>query len=102
MSEEIAALSKRIDALEHALGIEQDVNQVRRLQYTYGYFIDKSQYNEVADLFAEDGEVWFLGGIYRGKAGGAPPLYRAVPDAVHRGTTARATAGCSITRSSRW
>ena len=39
------------------------------MQYTYGYFIDKSQYNEVVDLFADDGDVWFLGGIYRGKAG---------------------------------
>jgi len=69
LSDEIAKLTKRIDDLEHALGIEQDVNQVRRVQYTYGYFIDKSQYNECVDLFADDGEVWFLGGIYKGKAG---------------------------------
>jgi len=66
---ELNALRQRLDDLEHQLGIEQDVNAVRRLQYTYGYFIDKSQYNEVADLFADDGEVWFLGGIYKGKAG---------------------------------
>jgi hypothetical protein len=66
---EIEKLAARVDALEHALGIEQDVNQVRRVQYTYGYLIDKSQYNEVVDLFAEDGDVWFLGGIYKGKAG---------------------------------
>jgi hypothetical protein len=65
----IDQLARRIDALEHQLGIEQDVNQIRRVQYTYGYFIDKSQYNEVVDLFADDGEVWFLGGIYKGKAG---------------------------------
>lgn len=26
-------------------------------------------YNEVVDLFAEDSDVWFLGGIYRGKSG---------------------------------
>ena len=65
----IEQLARRIDALEHQLGIEQDVNQIRRVQYTYGYFIDKSQYNEVVDLFADDGEVWFLGGIYKGKAG---------------------------------
>ena len=65
----IEQLARRLDALEHQLGIEQDVNQIRRVQYTYGYFIDKSQYNEVVDLFDEDGEVWFLGGIYKGKAG---------------------------------
>ena len=66
---DIAKLTARIEKLEHELAIEQDIHQVRRVQYAYGYFIDKSQYNEVVDLFADEGEVWFLGGIYRGKAG---------------------------------
>src|SRR2546430_11128788 len=66
---DIAALTARIEKLEHELAVEQDIHQIRRVQYTYGYFIDKSQYNEVVDLFADDGEVWFLGGIYRVKAG---------------------------------
>lgn len=66
---EIAELKRRLDELEHGLGVQQDIHAVRRLQYAYGYFIDKSQYDEVVDLFADDGEVWFLGGIYRGKAG---------------------------------
>ena len=62
---DIAALEERIVKLEHELAIQQDIHQIRRIQYTYGYFIDKSQYNEVAD----QGDVWFLGGIYKGKAG---------------------------------
>lgn len=66
---DLAALEARIAKLEHDLGVQQDVEQIRRIQYTYGYFIDKSQYNEVVDLFSDDGEVWFLGGIYRGKEG---------------------------------
>ena len=66
---DVAELKRRIDELEHQLGIQQDIHAVRRLQYAYGYFIDKSQYDEVVDLFADDGEVWFLGGIYKGKAG---------------------------------
>jgi hypothetical protein len=71
MSDEtrFAALERRIAELEHQLGIQQDIHAVRRLQYAYGYFIDKSQYAEVVDLFSDDGEVWFLGGIYRGRAG---------------------------------
>lgn len=64
-----AELLRRIDVLEHSLGIQQDIHDVRRLQYAYGYFIDKSQYNEVVDLFSDLGEVWFLGGIYKGKEG---------------------------------
>jgi hypothetical protein len=66
---EMKALEERIVQLERQLGIQQDIDDIRRLQYTYGYFIDKSQYNEVVDLFSDDGDVWFLGGIYKGKAG---------------------------------
>jgi hypothetical protein len=66
---DIAALEARITKLEHELAIQQDIHQIRRIQYTYGYFIDKSQYNEVVDLFSDQGDVWFLGGIYKGKAG---------------------------------
>ncbi len=65
----LADLKTRLDRLEHELGIQQDIHAVRRVQYAYGYFIDKTQYDEVVDLFADDGEVWFLGGKYKGKAG---------------------------------
>ena len=66
---DLTALTARIEKLEHELAVQQDIHQIRRVQYTYGYFIDKSQYNEVVDLFADDAEVWFLGGIYKGRAG---------------------------------
>jgi len=62
-------LEARVAELEHQLGVQQDIHAIRRLQYAYGYFIDKSQYDEVVDLFAESGEVWFHGGIWRGKTG---------------------------------
>ncbi len=65
----LSELSARVAKLEAELAIQQDIHQIRRLQYTYGYFIDKSQYNEVVDLFSDEGDVWFLGGIYKGKAG---------------------------------
>jgi hypothetical protein len=66
---DIAALVARIEKLEQELAIQQDIHQIRRIQYTYGYFIDKSMYNEVVDLFSDQGEVWFMGGIYKGRAG---------------------------------
>lgn len=69
MGEDTAALAARIERLEHEVGRLQDESAIRKLQYSYGYFIDKSQYNECVDLFSDDAEVWFLGGIYKGKAG---------------------------------
>lgn len=62
-------LEKKLEALEHEVGLLQDVNAIRKLQYAYGYFIDKSQYDEVVSLFSDDGEVWFLGGVYKGIEG---------------------------------
>ncbi len=58
----IAGLADRINVLEAE-------GAVRRLQYTYGYLIDKCMYDEVSDLFAKDGEVRFMGGIYKGREG---------------------------------
>ena len=66
---ELSLLRQKLDDLEHEVGRLRDESDIRKVQYSYGYFIDKSQYNECVDLFSEDGEVWFLGGIYKGKAG---------------------------------
>jgi hypothetical protein len=66
---ELSLLRQKLDDLEQEVGRLRDESEIRKVQYSYGYFIDKSQYNECVDLFAENGEVWFLGGIYKGKAG---------------------------------
>lgn len=60
--DELAVLRDRIARLE-------DEQAIRKLQHAYGYFIDKCLYEETVDLFAEDGEVRFMGGIWRGKRG---------------------------------
>jgi hypothetical protein len=62
-------LENTVAALTQQVGILEDVNAIRRLQYLYGYFIDKCLYDETVDLYAEDGEVRFMGGIWRGKQG---------------------------------
>lgn len=67
--DQIQALTERVAALEAQLGNLADVEAIRRLQYQYGYYLDKTLYKEVVDLFAEDSEVHFLHGIFRGKAG---------------------------------
>jgi hypothetical protein len=62
---------ERIAELEARLGKVEDVLAIRHLQHAYGYYLDKCLYDEVVDLFAEDGEVVFIGGVYKGKKGAA-------------------------------
>jgi len=60
---------KRLEELEHRLGIMEDVHAIRRLHHLYGYFIDKCMYDEAVDCFDEECEIHFFGGIFRGLAG---------------------------------
>ena len=70
-----AALEKKIADLAHQLGRLEDTHAIRCLQHQYGFYLDKCLYQEVVDLFADDAEVHFNGGIYRGKNTGVKRLY---------------------------
>ncbi len=59
----------RLAQLEHRLGMVEDVLAIRNLQHAYGYYLDKCLYDEVVDLFADDGQVIFIGGLYKGRSG---------------------------------
>jgi len=67
MSDEITRLTQEVAELRHELGRQQDREEIRSLQFKYGYYLDKCLYDEVVDLFAQDGSATFLNGIYRGK-----------------------------------
>jgi hypothetical protein len=64
--DDIEFLKKQNAELSHRLGKLEDVNDIRRLQYAYGYYIDYCHYEDVIGLFAEDAEVVFLSGVYKG------------------------------------
>lgn len=66
-SEELRELKQRVEALTHQVNALEDINAIRDLQYSYGYFMDKGLYDEVVDLFADDGELSFMGGLYKGR-----------------------------------
>jgi hypothetical protein len=64
------ALVDRIAELEQRLGILEDTRAIERLQYQYGYYLDKCYYDEVVDLFTDDDPVvHFLHGVFKGKDG---------------------------------
>jgi hypothetical protein len=64
----IEELRAELDALKRDVRELQDIHQVRTLHFKYGYYIDMCLYDEAVGLFADDAEVLFLNGIYRGKA----------------------------------
>lgn len=68
-SDRIATLEEQVAALAGRITVREDELDVRKLQHLYGYLIDKCLYNETVDLFTDDGEVRFFGGVWRGKEG---------------------------------
>jgi hypothetical protein len=65
----VAALTDRIAALEQRKSLIEDSNAIERLQHAYGYYIDRGLWDEVANLFADDGTIEIgLDGVYAGKA----------------------------------
>jgi len=80
----LSALTARIENSSTSLRSSRTSTRSAAFQYTYGYFIDKSQYNEVVDLFADDVSVGSRRNLPRqGRC--APPVHRALPEAVHPG-----------------
>ena len=58
----LAGLAQRVQRL-------QDETAVQNLQHSYGYYMDRKLWDDVADLFADDGS-WEVGrqGVYVGRA----------------------------------
>lgn len=60
--------TERLDALEARITRLEDLNQIERLQRSYGYFVDKSQWTQLAELFADDATLEIGGkGVFTGK-----------------------------------
>jgi hypothetical protein len=68
-------LKEQVDRLSSQLGILEDTNAIRKLHNAYGYYLDKGIFEEIVSLFADDGEVYFNGGIFMGKDNGIRRLY---------------------------
>ena len=58
----------KLDALDARIARLEGMNQIERLQRTYGYFVDKGQWTQLAELFSEDATLEIGGkGIFVGK-----------------------------------
>jgi len=69
VEQEIAALKTRIAELEVQARAAADYIAICNLQRAYGYYVDKTLYDEAADLFARDGRLEIAGrGLFVGQA----------------------------------
>jgi hypothetical protein len=66
---DIDELGRRLDALERRVALAEDRQEIERLQYIYGYYIDNRMWDEMAELFCEQEPSIEIGrrGRYVGK-----------------------------------
>src|SRR6187401_2685279 len=57
----------RIDRLEAGVRAQEGVRAVKRLQHTYGHYLDSGLWSDAADLFTDDAVGQFQGTTVRGK-----------------------------------
>jgi hypothetical protein len=69
-------LQDQIDRLSAQVGILEDANAIRKLHQRYETYLDQGMYEEVVSLFADDGKVYFNGGIFSGKDKGIRRLFQ--------------------------
>ncbi len=73
--ESLAALEATAAALEQRIVRLEDEDQIEKLIDAYGYYLDKQQWDQLTDLFDEDGTMEIsLRGVYVGK----PSIRRAL------------------------
>ena len=59
---------QKLDALNARITRLEDLNAIERLQKVYGYFVDKGQWTQLSELFADDSTLEIGGrGIFVGK-----------------------------------
>ena len=62
------AIRERVGELAHRAQRLQDEQQIENLQRIYGYYLDRAQWDQVADLFAADGTIELdQRGVYVGR-----------------------------------
>ena len=59
---------QRLDALDKRITRLEDMNAVEKVQRAYGYFVDKGQWTQLSELFADDATLEIGGkGLFLGK-----------------------------------
>jgi hypothetical protein len=70
-----ASLKDQVDRLSNQVASLQDASAIRRLHQAYESHLDQGRYEEAVNMFADDGEVVFNGGVFAGRDRGISRLY---------------------------
>ena len=63
----VPALQQRLDQLETEVTRGEDVRAIKKLQRSYGYYVDKCMWDDVANLFAADAVANYPNGVFVGR-----------------------------------
>jgi hypothetical protein len=64
-----AGLAKSLDALEHRLGLLEDLTQLERMNSIYGYYLAHLQWDDLTGIFSPTGTIEIaMRGVYVGSA----------------------------------
>lgn len=75
-----------LDVLEHRVAALNAEDAVRNLQAAYGYYLDRKMWDDVVDLFADDGAIEIAGiGTFTGKEGVRRAMERMGPQGLQHG-----------------
>lgn len=68
IAQDAASTDALLDSLDARITRLEDMNDIERLQRTYGYFVDKGQWTHLSELFTEDATLEIGGkGIFVGQ-----------------------------------
>lgn len=67
----VKTLESRVQDLEAKLAAVHDIQEIKKLQRAYGYYLDNRRWDEIVDLFSSNTESLEISdsGVYLGKAG---------------------------------
>ncbi len=77
----LEAKLKSMEAMEAKVSSLEDTEAIKKLQRSYGYYLEHMMVEDIVDLFADgdDVELWLTAGKFKGKAG-VKRLYNYIRD----------------------
>lgn len=69
-------LRERLARLAYNVQAAEDISAIKRLQRSYGYYIDKGLWTDLAEYFTDDAVANYPAGVFIGKASIREHLYR--------------------------